>query len=137
MRLTRAAQRAQEGPDSASEPIEAVNGRSRAALHDISPNTSPEQPQCEEERPPKTPARTPAKKGKAKGGAKKGAKGKKTKNIEEQLEDELVQQPVEQEHDAAVEQEATNGEFFASHPRLGMQYRTNSQPHRGRPGSLE
>lgn len=117
MRLTRAAQRAQEDPKStSSEPIEATKGADRAALHDISPNASPEQLPSVQDPPPKTPAKTPAKKGKAKGGAKKGVKGKKTKKVEAQQKDEKEkegggedddeeppQQSVQQECDAAVD----------------------------------
>lgn len=118
MRLTRAAQRAQEGPEPTSEPVEGANGTDCAALDDSVPNAPPEPVQCEEEVPPKTPAKTPAKKGKGKGGAKKGAKGKKTKPVEEQREEEPAHESVQDERtaaasssgDAVVEQVAKNGE---------------------------
>lgn len=72
MRLTRAAQRAQQDPD---ETPDAVDPTERAPLNEISPNASPEQISAQEVLPKKT----PAKKVKGKGGAKKGAKDKKDK----------------------------------------------------------
>ncbi|KAF2848980.1 hypothetical protein T440DRAFT_453414 [Plenodomus tracheiphilus IPT5] len=98
MRLTRAAQRAQEGTEATADhdhdQAALTDNTDRAALNEISANASPEQDQHEEDLPKKTPAKTPAKKGK-KGGAKKGAKGKKAKNTEEQQEEESVQEAVQ------------------------------------------
>ena len=76
MRVTRAAQRAQQDVEEPVEAAEVVEAKERI-LQDIEPNTtSTEQP--EEPLPAKTPTKTPAKKGKAKA-AKKGAKGRKAK----------------------------------------------------------
>ena len=95
MRLTRAAQRAQQGTD---EPTDATDVNERAVLNEISPNASPEQIHVEEELPKKT----PAKKVKGKGGAKKGTKGQKTKAAEvEAEEDEPVQVVPEDERELA------------------------------------
>ncbi|KAF1358414.1 hypothetical protein EJ07DRAFT_180138 [Lizonia empirigonia] len=93
MRVTRAAQRAQQDVE---EPIEAHEDNERV-LKDIEPNTSPAA-QIEELLPAKTPAKTPAKKGRGKG-AKKGAKNKKAKAEEEELA-----QPVEEAVGEAVEE---------------------------------
>ncbi|KAH9876172.1 hypothetical protein J1614_004051 [Plenodomus biglobosus] len=111
MRLTRAAQRAQEGteptPDHDNDHdldrADMADNTDRAALNEISANSSPEQVAREEELPKKTPAKTPAKKGK-KGGAKKGAKGKKTKNTDAQQEEESAQEAVEDGSAAAPAQ---------------------------------
>ena len=72
MRVTRAAQRAQQDVEEPVEAVEAVETKEHI-LQDIKPNTtSAEQP--EEPLPAKTPAKTPAKKGKAKAtGSTKGA----------------------------------------------------------------
>ncbi|KAF3040791.1 hypothetical protein E8E11_002846 [Didymella keratinophila] len=91
MRVTRAAQRAQQ--DVEEEHVEALEVNERA-LKDIEPNTTPAAP-IDETLPAKTPAKTPAKKGKGKG--KKGVKGKKAKT-----EDELVQVDEEAERQAAA-----------------------------------
>ncbi|CBX92123.1 hypothetical protein IAQ61_000303 [Plenodomus lingam] len=108
MRLTRAAQRAQEGTeaitghdDNHHDQVDVADNTERAALNEISANPAPEQVECEEELPKKTPAKTPAKKGK-KGGAKKGAKGKKAKDLGEQQEEEPVQDALEDEPAAAA-----------------------------------
>jgi len=108
MRLTRAAQRAQQDVE---EPIEASEDNERV-LKDVEPNSSPAA-HTEEPLPAKTPAKTPSKKGRGKG-AKKGAKGKKAKTEEEELaqvveeaerqaaassENEEVDQDLPQEHE--------------------------------------
>lgn len=81
MRVTRAAQRAQQDGEEQAEAPE-VHGR---ALKDIEPNTSPAA-QTEEPLPAKTPAKTPAKKGKGKPG-RKGAKSKTASTGEEAAQD--------------------------------------------------
>jgi hypothetical protein len=86
MRLTRAAQRAQQDVDEPS--TDAAEAMERSPLHEISANASPEQIAPVEEAPMKTPARSKSKKG-----GKKGAKGKKGRAAEvepaqEELEDE-------------------------------------------------
>lgn len=89
MRVTRAAQRAQQD---LYEPVDAAEVDERV-LKDIEPNTTPAD-QPEEPLPVKTPAKTPAKRGKAKG-AKKGAKSKNAKEDEEdiaQVSDEATRQ---------------------------------------------
>ncbi len=90
MRLTRAAQRAQQTTD---EVVDAPVVQERAPLNEISPNASPELILEQDELPQKT----PTKKTKAKGGAKKGKKGKKGKAVE----DEPVQVVREDEREAA------------------------------------
>jgi hypothetical protein len=82
MRVTRAAQRAQQDVEEPVEAVEAVETKERI-LQDIEPNTTSEE-QPEEPIPAKTPAKTPAKKGKAKA-AKKGAKGRKAKPEEDDI----------------------------------------------------
>ena len=77
MRLTRAAQRAQEGNNEATETSDRDE---RAPLNEISPNASPDLGKHKEELSKKA----PAKKTKGKTGAKKGAKGKKGNAIEEE-----------------------------------------------------
>lgn len=77
MRVTRAAQRAQQ--DVEEEQVEAPEVNERA-LKDIEPNTTAVAP-IEDALPAKIPAKTPAKKGKG----KKGKKGKKAKTEEEEL----------------------------------------------------
>lgn len=108
MRLTRAAQRAQQDVE---EPIEAIEDDERV-LKDIEPNASPIA-QTEELLPAKTPAKTPAKKGRGKG-AKKGARGKKATTEEEELaqvieqaETQAAAGPVNDDevHDQAQEQD--------------------------------
>lgn len=102
MRLTRAAQRAQQNVD---ELVDATD-QERAPLNEISHNTTPELAEPEESMPmktpaktsAKTPAKTPAKKSK-KGGAKKGAKGKKGKAIEDE---EHIGHVTEDERQAAA-----------------------------------
>ncbi|KAF3011219.1 hypothetical protein E8E13_011627 [Curvularia kusanoi] len=96
MRVTRAAQRAQQD---AEEPVEAVETKDRA-LQDIEPNATPSE-QTEDSLPVKTPAKTPAKKGKGKG-AKKGAKARKAKTDEE----DLAQTVEEVEQHVAVDLDA-------------------------------
>jgi hypothetical protein len=92
MRLTRAAQRAQEGVDEpTTDATQATEATERGPLNEISPNASPEQAAPVEEIPKKTPARTKSKKG-----AKKVAKGKKAKAVEE----EQAQVAEDQEQDA-------------------------------------
>ncbi|KZM20119.1 uncharacterized protein EKO05_0007474 [Ascochyta rabiei] len=95
MRVTRAAQRAQQDNE---EPVEApeLDGR---VLKDIEPNVS-STAQAEEPLPAKTPAKTPAKKGKGRG-AKKSAKVKNAKTEE----DELAQFVEGAEHQAAASPE--------------------------------
>jgi hypothetical protein len=89
MRLTRAAQRAQQDVD---EPTtDAAEAIERSPLHEISANASPEQSAPVEEAPKKTPARSKSKKG-----GKKGAKGKKGKAAEA----EPAQEELESEHPA-------------------------------------
>ncbi|KAF1928580.1 uncharacterized protein M421DRAFT_420469 [Didymella exigua CBS 183.55] len=90
MRVTRAAQRAQEDME---EDVAAPEVSERA-LKDIEPNATPAAP-TEEPLSAKTPAKTPAKKGRGKG--KKGAKGKKAKS-----EGEAVQVVGEAERQAAA-----------------------------------
>ena len=92
MRLTRAAQRAQQGND---ETTETSDLDERAPLNEISPNASPDLGKHKDELPKKA----PAKKTKGKSGAKKGAKGKKGKAIDEE-EHEIVEIPAS---DAAVD----------------------------------
>ncbi|KAG9199633.1 hypothetical protein G6514_008293 [Epicoccum nigrum] len=100
MRVTRAAQRAQQDVE---EPVEAVEAKERI-LQDIEPNAASEE-QPEEPLPAKTPAKTPAKKGKAKA-TKKAAKGHKAKAEEddvaptvEEAEPQAAANPdVEEEH---------------------------------------
>jgi hypothetical protein len=83
MRLTRAAQRAQQTVD---EPItDATETTERSPLNEISPNGSPEQIAPAEELPQKTPARSKSKKG-----GKKGGKGKKGKVAEEEQAQEVL-----------------------------------------------
>jgi hypothetical protein len=77
MRVTRAAQRAQQ--DVEEEQVEAPEINERA-LKDIEPNTTSAAP-TEEAVPIKTPAKKPAKKGKG----KKGVKDKKANTEEEEL----------------------------------------------------
>jgi hypothetical protein len=102
MRLTRAAQRAQEGIDEpTTDATQATESTKRGPLNEISPNASPEQAAPVEEIPKKTPARSKSKKG-----AKKGAKGKKAKAIEEEQAPAAEEQEQEQERaadDAEVE----------------------------------
>lgn len=90
MRLTRAAQRAQQNVDEPT--IDAPEDVERSPLNEISPNASPELIAPAEEAPKKTPARSKSKKG-----AKKGGKGKKGKVVEE----EPVQIVLEDERQAA------------------------------------
>jgi hypothetical protein len=93
MRLTRAAQRAQQSVDEpTTDATEATESTERSPLNEISPNASPEQAAPVEEPPKKTPARTKSKKG-----GKKGAKGKKAKAVEE----EQVEAPPEDEKQVA------------------------------------
>lgn len=98
MRLTRAAQRAQQ---SADESNDATDVKERAALNEISPNASSEQSEPVDDLPKKTPAK------KAKGKAsKKVAKGKKGKTTdiegEEEEEEVIVQANCEDEHAVAL-----------------------------------
>jgi hypothetical protein len=80
MRLTRAAQRAQETVDEpTTDATQTTEATERGPLEEISPNASPEQAILIDELPKKTPARSKSKKG-----AKKGAKGKKAKAVEEE-----------------------------------------------------
>ena len=102
MRVTRAAQRAQQ--DVEEEHIEAIEVNERV-LKDIEPNTTPAA-LIEEALPAKTPAKTPAKKGTGKG--KKGAKGKKAKTEEEELAQ--VVEEVEQQAAASPANEAAEEE---------------------------
>jgi hypothetical protein len=98
MRLTRAAQRAQEGVDEPTpDATQATESTERGPLNEISPNTSPEQAAPVEEIPKKTPARSKSKKG-----AKKGAKGKKAKVIEEE-QAQAVEEQEQATDDAQVE----------------------------------
>ncbi|KAF2035393.1 hypothetical protein EK21DRAFT_84464 [Setomelanomma holmii] len=93
MRLTRAAQRAQENVE---EPItDATEVKARTPLNEISPNASPELIEPVEEVTKKTPARSKSKKG-----GKKAKKGKKGKAAEEE-EEEPVQVVLEDERQAA------------------------------------
>lgn len=85
MRVTRAAQRAQQDGE---EHPEAPEAHARA-LKDIEPNTSPVA-STEELLPAKTPAKTPAKKGKGKPG-RKGTKSKQAKTKEELAQDDEVE----------------------------------------------
>lgn len=107
MRVTRAAQRAQQ--DMEEEHVEAPEINERA-LKDIEPNTSPAAP-TEEPIPAKTPAKTPAKKGKGK--AKKGAKGKKPKTEEEELAH--VIEEAEQQAAVSLVNEAAEEEQVREH----------------------
>ncbi|CAO2658724.1 Nn.00g064470.m01.CDS01 [Neocucurbitaria sp. VM-36] len=84
MRLTRAAQRAQEGNNEATETSDRDE---RAPLNEISPNASPDLGKHKEELSKKA----PAKKTKGKTGAKKGAKGKKGNALEKGEEEEEEQ----------------------------------------------
>lgn len=106
MRVTRAAQRAQQDVE---EHVEAPEINERA-LKDIEPNTSPAAP-TEEPIPAKTPAKTPAKKGKGK--AKKGAKGKKAKTEEEELAH--IVEEAEQQAAASLVNEAAEAEQVREH----------------------
>ena len=99
-RLTRAAQRAQQG----DETTDTSDINERAPLNEISPNDSPKLDRQEEELPRKT----PAKKSKGKGGAKKGAKGKKEKQVQAVLEDEREAAP-DPTSDAATEDLGASG----------------------------
>ncbi|KAF1849912.1 uncharacterized protein K460DRAFT_411711 [Cucurbitaria berberidis CBS 394.84] len=92
MRLTRAAQRAQQGNDETSG---ATDLDERAPLNEISPNASPDLVKYAEELPKKA----PAKKAKTKSGAKKGPKGrKKATEVHEDVQvDEDVQVVLENE----------------------------------------
>lgn len=110
MRVTRAAQRAQQDVD--EEHVEAPEPNERA-LKDIEPNTTPSLP-TEEVLPAKTPAKTPGKKGKGKG--KKGAKGKKLK-IEEEESAQVVEE-VERQAAASLVTEAAE-EDSAQEPTDG------------------
>ena len=100
MRLTRAAQRAQQVDEPTTDATEV---KDRTPLNEISPNASPELVAPEEAVPKKTPARTKSKKG-----GKKGGKGKKVKVEEEEeqaqavLEDEP--QAIETVENAAEEE---------------------------------
>jgi hypothetical protein len=99
MRLTRAAQRAQEGIDEpTTDATQATESTERGPLNEISPNASPEQAAPVEEIPKKTPARSKSKKG-----AKKGAKGKKAKAIEEEQAQAAEEQEQEQEQERAAD----------------------------------
>lgn len=111
MRLTRAAQRAQQGAD---ETNDAPDVKERAVLNEISPNASPEQVQAVEDLPKKT----PAKKTKAKA-TKKGAKGKKTKSAE--TEDEEPIPAVLDDEQPAIDDVVGDaaGEELASGPSAG------------------
>jgi hypothetical protein len=100
MRLTRAAQRAQQSVDEpttdateAVDTMEATETTERNPLNEISHNVSPQQAVTVRE-PPKTPARTKSKKG-----AKKGAKGKKSQAVEE---GQVETAPEDEEHTAEV-----------------------------------
>ncbi|KAH7094690.1 hypothetical protein FB567DRAFT_543107 [Paraphoma chrysanthemicola] len=93
MRLTRAAQRAQETVDDPT--TDATEVKARNPLDEISPNASPELVEPAEEVPKKTPARSKSKKG-----GKKAKKGKKGKAAEEELE-EPVQVVLEDERQDA------------------------------------
>lgn len=112
MRLTRAAQRAQQDDEPT---IDTTEIKDRAPLNEISTNASPEQVAPDETAAKKTPARTKSKKG-----GKKGAKGKKTKSVEvedEQApavpedEPEATPTPTEVEAEETVAQEATEGKL--------------------------
>lgn len=94
MRLTRAAQRAQQNVDN---PVDTTD-QERAPLNEISHNASSELTDPEEPLPQKTPAKTPAKKGK-KGAAKKGTKGKKGKAVDDEDQTQVV---AEDERQAAA-----------------------------------
>jgi hypothetical protein len=96
MRLTRAAQRAQQNADE-PPPTDATDDNERNPLIEISPNASPEQAAPVEEPPKKTPARSKSKKG-----GKKGAKAKKGKVVDEEPEQEQIE--------AVLEDEAQNAE---------------------------
>ncbi|KAF1921727.1 hypothetical protein BDU57DRAFT_510678 [Ampelomyces quisqualis] len=110
MRLTRAAQRAQQDIDEPN--VNATESAERTPLNEIAPNASPKQAVVMEEIHKKTPARNKSKKG-----GKKGTKAKKGKAVEAepvemaaQVEEEIVDNAVE---DAPVEEkteEAANGE---------------------------
>jgi hypothetical protein len=82
MRLTRAAQRAQQPLDEPSS--DATEAAERSPLNEITPNASPEHVDHAEEAPKPTLARSKSKKG-----GKKGAKAKKGKVAEEQ-QDQVV-----------------------------------------------
>lgn len=109
MRVTRAAQRAQQD---AEEPVEAVEAKNRA-LQDIEPN-APHSEQSEDPLPLKTPAKTPAKKGKAKG-AKKGAKGRKAKTDEEDLAQTVEEARQQVTVDLDLEHEHLGGKWLGYH----------------------
>lgn len=85
MRLTRAAQRAQQGNDNSTD---TSDPNERAPLNEISPNESPKPDRHEAACVEELPQKTPAKKAKGKGGAKKGAKGRKQEQAPVVLEDE-------------------------------------------------
>jgi hypothetical protein len=106
MRVTRAAQRAQQDVEEPIEAVEAVEAKERI-LQDIEPNTtSAEQP--EEPPPAKTPAKTPAKKGKAKA-AKKGAKGRKAKTEEDDVAATVEEAELQVAASLDAEEEHTDG----------------------------
>ncbi|KAH8730094.1 hypothetical protein GQ44DRAFT_607306 [Phaeosphaeriaceae sp. PMI808] len=102
MRLTRAAQRAQQNVDEPSTVASEL--KERAPLNDISPNASPELIAPVEELPQKTPSKSKSKRGGKKGGKGKKAKVAEEENIQLVLEDEqqVAENPSE---NAAVEGE--------------------------------
>jgi hypothetical protein len=104
MRLTRAAQRAQE-----DEPTtDASDLKERSPLNEISSNASPDLVEREETDAKKTPARTKSKKG-----GKKGTKGKKAKAVEDEQavedEPEPAQVPVEDAAKSEVAEDVSEG----------------------------
>lgn len=122
MRLTRAAQRAQQP---AEEPtLDAADAsEERSPLNEITPNASPEQVNHAENEPKKTLTRTKSKKG-----GKKGAKAKKGKTVEEEDQVPVADDPVAEEPqvvddaiEAAVEEpiaEPSQGGRFTTHVPL-------------------
>ncbi len=105
MRVTRAAQRAQQD---AEVPIEAPEANERV-LKAIELNTSPSD-QTEESLHAKTPAKTPAKKAKGKSG-RKGAKSKKASadEVDSQVAEEVEQQAIASSLNEAAEREPIQG----------------------------
>ncbi|KAH4067435.1 hypothetical protein HBH98_183920 [Parastagonospora nodorum] len=96
MRLTRAAQRAQQPVEEPT--LDAADAsEERSPLNEITPNASPEQVDHAEDAPKKTLTRTKSKKG-----GKKGARAKKGKAVEEEEQVPVADEPLAVD-DAAVE----------------------------------
>jgi len=116
MRLTRAAQRAQQ-PVEEPTPDATDASEERSPLNEITPNASPEHVNLAEDEPKKTLTRT-----KSKRGGKKGAKAKKGKTVEDD------QVPVADEPQAADDAIEAAVEEPIAEPSQGGRFMTRVPP---------